>query len=83
MKHWKQWSGFWALVGMGFVSMTLLAADPAVGRRRSIRPNPLKLVVPYAVGGSTDIAGRALATPLQEFLGQPVAVVNLPGPVAP
>lgn len=40
---------------------------------------PVKLVVTYATGGSTDIAARALAGPIQEFLGQPLVVVNIPG----
>ena len=40
---------------------------------------PVKLVVPYGTGGSTDIAARSLTGPIQEFLGQPVVVLNVPG----
>ena len=39
----------------------------------------IRLIVPYAAGGPTDIAARALGSHMEDELGQTVVVENLPG----
>lgn len=48
------------------------AADPWPSR-------PLKIVVPYPPGGSSDIIARSISQQLSESLKQPVIVENKPG----
>jgi tripartite-type tricarboxylate transporter receptor subunit TctC len=40
---------------------------------------PIRVVIPFVAGGSSDIVGRAIASKFQEYLGQPGVVENRPG----
>ena len=41
--------------------------------------HPVKVIVPYAVGGSADVYGRVLAAKLSEAMGQAFVIENRPG----
>jgi tripartite-type tricarboxylate transporter receptor subunit TctC len=56
----------------------LLAAGLAA-QARGYPDKPVRLVVPYAAGGSTDVIARALGQKLSEIWGQPVVIDNRPG----
>src|SRR5687768_4631494 len=46
---------------------------------QSYPARPVKIIVPYGVGGSADVYGRYLAAKLSDSMGQPVVVENRPG----
>jgi tripartite-type tricarboxylate transporter receptor subunit TctC len=57
-----------------------LAALPGWSHAQSAWPNkPVRIVVPFAAGGTTDILARAIAPELQRVFGQPFVVDNKPG----
>ena len=40
---------------------------------------PIRVIIPFVAGGSSDIVGRAIGSKFQELLGQPAVVENKPG----
>ncbi|WP_376095328.1 Bug family tripartite tricarboxylate transporter substrate binding protein [Roseomonas sp. CCTCC AB2023176] len=57
-----------------------LAAPSVVGAARAQGTGgPIRLVIPFATGGSTDVIGRMVADEMSRRLGQPVVPENRPG----
>ena len=57
----------------------LVLACPAIVAAQAFSSRPIRVIVPYAPGGSTDVVFRILAPRLTEDLGQSVVVENRPG----
>ena len=60
---------------------SLLAAGsvPAARAQSAWPTKPVRIVVPFAAAGTTDILARALAPELQRAFGQPFVIDNKPG----
>ena len=58
------------LAALAFATTSALAAWPE---------RPIKVLVGYVPGGSTDVVARLIAPKLSERLGQPIVIENKPG----
>ena len=67
MKFWK-------------AAIATLAASLSLGASAQPFPNkPIRIIVPYTAGGTTDMLARSLGQKMSEKWGQPVIVENKPG----
>lgn len=66
----RRWLTAAALASLGALPLVALAAFP---------DKPLRIIVPFAAGGGTDLIARLVADGMAQDLGQPVIVENKPG----
>ena len=59
--------------------LVALLAAPAAVWAQAFPTKPIRILVPYPAGGTTDLMARALQDPMQKALGQPVVIENKPG----
>jgi tripartite-type tricarboxylate transporter receptor subunit TctC len=60
------------------LAAALLVTSPEV-HAQTYPSRPITLIIPFAVGGSNDMVGRAIGKKLTEVWGQPVVVENRSG----
>jgi tripartite-type tricarboxylate transporter receptor subunit TctC len=70
---------FWTFATNRFALFSLLVLLSFEGIAQSFPSKPLRIIVPFPAGGTTDIAARIVAQRMQESMGQPVLVENRGG----
>jgi tripartite-type tricarboxylate transporter receptor subunit TctC len=61
------------------VATIAVAASGAHGEDSHWPDHPVRIIVPYPAGGSTDVLSRILAERMKEMFGQPFVIENRPG----
>ena len=70
---------FWTYATSRFLFLLLLAGFSLPVSAQSFPSKPLRIIVPFPAGGTTDIAARIVAQRMQESMGRPVLVENRGG----
>lgn len=68
-----------ALGSAAFLSASAVLASRPLLAQGDYPTRPIKLIVPFPAGGTSDVLGRMVAEPISKLLGQPVIVENVGG----
>ena len=68
-----------SFVRLGLALIALWCAGVGSGAYAAFPEKPVRLIVPFAPGGGTDLISRALGAGMAKALGQPVVIENKPG----
>ena len=62
-----------------FAALLIAAAVSAAAQAQDWPTKPVRLVVPFAPGGTSSIVARSVAAEMEKGLGQPIIIDNRPG----
>ncbi len=68
-----------AFTALALVASGLMASSVALAQPADYPSKPIRIIVPFAPGGATDVLARMVGAKLQESWSQPVVVDNRPG----
>src|SRR5690606_3535294 len=71
MRIWQRWSSS--------LLFTLILPGLALAASQGLSDRPMRIIVPYPPGATTDLTARLVGEQLQNKFGQPVIVENRPG----
>ena len=68
-----------ALISCFMSCFLIFCVSNALAQQSKYPDKPIELLVPFGIGGGTDIAMRFISSVIPEYLGQPVVVKNKAG----
>ena len=75
--NWKSMGGKAAIAGLAMIGTSALAQTSTSAGDYPTKP--IRMIIGFPPGASSDIVGRLIGQKLSEYIGQPVVVENRPG----
>lgn len=67
------------ILGSFAATLALIQAVPCALAQDTYPSRPIKMILPFATGGQSDVVARLIAARMSTGLGQPIVVENLGG----